>query len=600
MKERKDIDNKYKWDLSKFYKNNEEIEKEINDVNKLVEQLLLYKDKIGLNANNLSNSLDLYNLIYRKVYKLFTYSNMNFDSEMNNDNNQRTNEMIENFYNAINVKLSFYEVELLTMDYNKVLGFIEENKNIDKYKFYLEKMFRNKKYMLSEKEEKILSKFNSPLSNYQKTYKYLTDVEINFGKIRDENGKTVKINESNYTTYIKSKDRKIRKKAYETLFKKYREYQNSISTLYLSNVKVDNITSDLRGFNSSLESSLYRDNIDIKVYKELIESINNNVDVLQDYINVKRELLDVDKMHFYDIYAPVDINESDNYSYEEAQKIILEALSPMGKDYLEILKKAFNENWIDVYPNVSKRSGAYSWGSYDTVPYILCNYKDNLNSVSTLVHELGHSVHSYLTNKNQDYIYSDYPIFLAEIASTVNEILLSNYLLNNSKNKNEKINLIVNMLDLFRGTVFRQTMFAEFELIIHEKENNGEAMTSLELNSEYEKLVRKYFGNSMEYDSLIKYEWERIPHFYNSFYVYKYATGLIFASSIATDIMNNKPGALNKYIKLLSSGSSNYPLDILKECGYELNDQTINNFVNLNKSYIKQLKQMILQGGSNE
>ena len=405
---------------------------------------------------------------------------------------------------------------------------------------------------------------------------YLRNADMKFGKIKDENNKKQELTDSNYSIYIKSSNRKVRKRAFNEMFKTYESLINTYAALLSGTVEVNNESARLRNYNSALEASLYNDDIDAQLYDKLIEDVHKGLPFLFKYYKLKKKVLGVDELHIYDLYAEMVKSSDKKYEYEDAKKIIRNALSVFGDEYISVIDKAFNENWIDVFENKGKKSGAYSWGSYTTAPYILTNYSYDYNGVSTLAHELGHSVHSYFSNKNNPYHMSSYPIFLAEIASTVNELLLAYYILDNTDDENEKKYIISNMLELYRATIYRQTMFAEFEKDIHNQNMNGVTLTSETMNEIYFDKIKTYFAKNIKIDSKIKYEWARIPHFYDSFYVYKYATGLGIASYIVKRIRSNDEDFKNKYINLLKSGGRDYPLVLLKECGIDiLNDDIV-------------------------
>ena len=435
----------------------------------------------------------------------------------------------------------------------------------------------------------MLSNLSKCLSNPEETYEALTDSDFEYDYITDEKGNKVKFNESNYSLFIKSKDRSVRKRAFEMLHNKYKKYIRTITSTYKGEVETNVVLAKIRNYDSAISASLYSDNVPVDIYNNLIKVVNDNMDVLYDYYDLKREILSLDRLHMYDTYVEI-INKIDKkYSFDEAKEIVMEALSVLGDKYVKNLKKAFDEKWIDIYHSKGKRSGAYSSGNFDVNPYVLLNFEGTLNDVSTLAHELGHSMHTYLSCKNNPYQYSSYEIFVAEVASTVNELLLANYMLKNSKNKEEKLAVINHILDLYKATLYRQTMFAEFEKETHKLREKGEVLTSDLLSNTYYNLVKKYFGPNVLCDDLIKYEWARIPHFYYNFYVYKYATGISAASYIVDGILNNKEGALENYMKFLKSGGSMYPLDELKIAGVNLNSKSV--ILSAIKTFEKYLKE---------
>ena len=393
---------------------------------------------------------------------------------------------------------------------------------------------------------------------------------MTFGKIKDENGKEIEITEGNYSTYIKSKDRDVRKNAFKTLFREYKKFENTIATTLSSSVKTFNFGANIRNYKGPLEASLEPNNIPISLYKNAIKTINDNIKSLHRYVDIKKKLLGLKDMHMYDLYVPIIEIPKEHIEFDEAVKVANEALKPLGKEYLDIFNEGINSGWIDIYQNRGKKGGAYSWGSYDTMPYVLLNYNYELNDISTLVHEMGHSLHSYYSRKNQSYIYANYTLFCAEVASTTNEALLIHYEIEKEKDKKKKLYLINQELEQIRTTVFRQLMFAEFELYTHEALNEGEALTASDFNKKWHELNVKYFGPDMIVDEEIDIEWARIPHFYSDYYVYQYATGYAAATAFANSILDGKEGAVEKYKGFLKRGGSLYPIDILKEAGVDM------------------------------
>jgi len=411
----------------------------------------------------------------------------------------------------------------------------------------------------------------------------LTNADITFPKIKDEDGNEVELTASNYSVFITSKDRKVRKEAFEVLFKTYKNYENTVSTSYTASVKNFIFESKIRKYNSCLEASLKPNKIPVEVYKNVVNTVNKRIDSLHRYVELKKKLLNLDEIHMYDLYVPIIDAPKFNITFEEGVALCEKALEPMGKEYIDIFSKGVKEGWIDVYENKGKRGGAYSSGSYTSMPYILLNYKNQVNDVSTLIHEMGHSIHSYYSRNNQPYTYADYELFCAEVASTTNECLLIDYLIKNEKDKAKRLYLINQQLEGIRTTVFRQTMFAEFEMIVHEKMEHGEALSSDDLCKIYHDLNVNYFGDTMVVDSEIDIEWARIPHFYRDFYVYQYVTGFAAANSFYEKILNEGEEAVEKYKGFLKAGCSDYPIEILKKAGVDMTtpkplEDTINRF----------------------
>jgi oligoendopeptidase F len=398
----------------------------------------------------------------------------------------------------------------------------------------------------------------------------LNNADMRFPIIKDEEGKEVEVTHGNFVRFMQSKDRNVRKAAFNAMYDTYKKFINTFASTMAGNVKKDIFYVKTRKYNSSLEASLFEDNVSLEVYNNLIETVHSRLDVLHRYVRLKKKLLGLDELHMYDLYVPLIQEYDKKFTYEEAIELVLEGLKPLGDEYINLLKQGFNSRWVDVYENRGKTSGAYSWGTYGTHPYVLLNYQGKLNDVFTIAHEMGHSLHTYYSNATQPYVYAGYKIFVAEVASTCNEALLMDYLLKNSKDEKERLYLLNHFFEEFRGTVYRQVMFAEFEKLIHEMAERGEPLTAEVLNKKYYELNKLYYGDDIVVDEGISYEWARIPHFYRNFYVYKYATGFSAAIAISQMILNEGEKAVERYKEFLKSGSSDYPLNLLKKAGVDL------------------------------
>lgn len=592
-RKREEVSDKYKWDLSKIYKNEEELNKDIEVIKTKVEELLKYQGNLVKDSKNLEEATNKYFEISRLIDKIIVYSHMKRHEDLSVSKNEALVGKVDKFCDEISEKLAFYTPELLNEDYEIVEKYLKENPNLQKYTFMFEDLFREKEHILSLEQEEMMARLGEIFSIPENTFHVLDDVNLKFQNIKDETGKEVALTNSNYSVYIKSNDREVRKQAFESLYNSYNSFKNTFASLLKGNIKSNFFVSNSRHYNSPLEMSLYGDNIDKKLYLNLIEKVHNNLDIVHDYMKTRKKVLNLEELHMYDVYAPLVENSEKEYSYEEAKDLVIKALSPLGETYIKDLKTLFDSNCIDVYHNENKRGGAYSWGCYETLPYVLLNYEGKFTDVSTVAHELGHSMHSFYSCKYQDYHDSGYPIFLAEIASTVNEILLNKYCSQNAKTKEEKAYYLNNLLENFRTTLIRQTMFAEFELKIHDLEQEGVSLTEEVLSETYLELNKLYFGEDVISDDLIKLEWARIPHFYTSFYVYKYATGISVAARIASDILNHKEGALENYLEFLSSGGSNYPLEILKKVGIDIvNDDTIDKALELFRETLEEFNNL--------
>lgn len=592
QKLRDEVSNDYKWDLTKIYKTDEEWN---NDYQKLESEITKIKDYTNFieSSENLYKFLTFNEKIERLLNKLYYYAHLNFDVDTLNDKYQEMNQKMVDMLDYFNELTSFVIPTFLKIDYSKIQQYINELPSLKEYEFTLEQIYREKEHTLDEEKEHMLALLGKNLSNPGSTFEALTDSDLTFGNIIVD-GKEVELTESNYGKYISSFDRDIRKKVFERLFTTYSNFKTTITSIYNGDIDANISIAKIRNFNSALEASLYSDNIDKTVYENLIKTVHNNLDVLYDYYDLKKKVLNLDELHIYDIYTPMIKVDKQDYSFEEAENLVLDTISIFGDEYKENALKAFNEKWIDVYNNKGKRSGAYSSGFYDTAPYMLLNFENRINDVFTLAHELGHSMHTYFSCKNNSYTNSGYRIFVAEVASTVNELLLAKNLLKKSNSKEEKLNILNRLLELFKSTIYRQTMFAEFEKKIYELRESGNVLTSETICKEYYELNKLYFGNNVVVDDLIKYEWERIPHFYYNFYVYKYATGLSAACYIVKNILDNKGNAKENYLKFLKSGGSMYPLDELKLAGVDMNKpEVVESAISMFKETIEEFKTLI-------
>ncbi len=589
---RSDIPNTYKWDLSKMYSSSSDIDNDIETVKSLTPQILEYKGHILDSSDSLYEFMKLTEKQDRLLEKLYVYSKMSFDVNTKDNVAKSLKMKIEKLSDDLNEAYSFITPEFMESDYSKVLEYIKDNKKLEEYKFNLECIYRYKNHSLSKIEEDIFVKAVNAFGNCSEAFNSIDNADIDLGYVTYKGEKT-KLTSSNYGIMMKDKDRNVRIEAFNNMYKYYSGLKNTLSNLYVGEIKESRFVSNVKKYNSTLEESLYDDNIDISVYKNLIDAIHDNMDAMYDYMGVRKKLLGLDSMHMYDIYVDLVDKKEESIEFEEGKKILFEALKPLGEKYLTDLRKAFDEHWIDIYPSDGKKSGAYSWGCYDSYPYLLLNYNDTIDSVSTMAHELGHSMHSYYSKK-QNYVDSNYPIFLAEIASTVNEVILNDYLYKNAKTKEEKMYYLTDFLDMVRTTIYRQTMFAEFEMLMHDKEQNGVSLTEEEISNTYYDLNKLYYGDNVVSDDLIRYEWSRIPHFYTPFYVYKYATGLSCALSIASRIINGDTKTRDNYLDFLSSGGSDYPLNILKKVDIDMTSKkTVNDAIDMFKDKLNELKELM-------
>ena len=567
--DRKDIDDKYKWKIDLMYSSQESIDKDISKIKSYINEIKEYKGKLSQSKENMYEALNIYEKASQLLQNLYVYTHMKQHEDTRINENQAMATKTDMLSTELSTASSYMVPEIIAIDESKLKEYLEDEK-LSFYKKYIEEILREKPHTLSEKEEEILAAVSDLTSVPENAYDMLSYADMDFPKIENEDGEMVKLTHSNFSTFLKSKNNKVRKNAFDAMYKTYDKYKNTFASMLYGGIKSEIFYSKTRKYESALYASLFQDDISVDVYNNLIKAVDENLDTLNRYVDIKKKFLGLEDIHMYDLYVPLTESFDMKIPYEEAQEIVLNALKPLGEEYLGLIKRAFEENWIDVYENEGKQGGAYSWGSYDSHPYILMNYKDDLNSLFTLIHELGHSMHSYYSKKTQPYLYSGYKIFVAEVASTLNELLLINYLLEKADSKEERVYLLNYYLEQFRTTVYRQTMFAEFEKLTHASVEDGNPLTAKEFNDIYYDLNKKYYGNSTVVDEQIALEWARIPHFYSNFYVYKYATGFSAASALSQKILTESKVAVDKYIEFLKSGGSDYPLNQLKAAGVDM------------------------------
>ncbi len=573
--DRNQIEEQYKWDLTKIFKNIEEFNQLYNEVKKEIKDFSKHEKNMTKTATNFYETIKDNYEIARKLDKLYVYTSLQFDENTSNNQNQALKLKVSNLFDEWSKVCFFVSPNMLKKEYTEIEKYYEEEPKLKEYEIAIKREFRYKEHILTEEEEKLLSHMTKIFNNNYETYELLKDSDLKFGTIKDENNKEIELTCSNYSIYIESKNRRVRKDAFQTLYKTYEQFINTFASTLSGQIAENTTVAKIRKYNSAIEWSLYKDELDESIYNNLINSVSSNLNILFKYYNLKKEVLKVDELHLYDIYTPIVENFEKKYPFELAKETVLKALSVLGDDYVEILKQGYEDRWIDVYPTKSKRTGGYSSGCYDTNPYILLNYQEKYNDISTLAHESGHSMHSYYARHNNPYQYGDYAIFVAEVASTVNEILLAKYLLKTSKDNKEKLFILDNLMNLYKATIYRQTMFAEFEQSIYKDAEDNIPLTADYLNKKYYNLNKKYFGENVVVDKEISYEWARIPHFYYNFYVYKYATGLSAASKIVDDILSGKENAVTNYKKFLSSGSKLNPIESLKLAGVDLRKKEV-------------------------
>ncbi|MED2973550.1 oligoendopeptidase F [Fictibacillus sp. B-59209] len=558
------------WDLEAIYATNDKWEEEFNEVKGLLPELKEFQGKLGESAETLYHYFQKQDELTKKLGKLYTYAHMRYDQDTTNSFYQGLNDRASNLATQVSSSLSFAVPEILSLPEETIQTYVKEYKELALYKHALDEINRQRPHVLSKEEEALLADVSEVTASASTTFGMLNNADLKFPEIKDENGDEVEVTHGRYIRFLESSDQRVREDAFKAVYGTYDRFKNTFASTLAGTVKKDNFFARTRKFESARQAALDSNNIPEEVYENLVKTVNDHLHLLHRYVDIRKRALNVDELHMYDLYTPLVQDVKMEVPYEEAKNLVLESLKPMGEEYVGIVKEGLEKRWIDVHENAGKRSGAYSSGAYGTMPYILLNWQDNVNNLFTLTHEIGHSVHSYYTREYQPYPYADYSIFVAEVASTCNEALLNHYMLNKTKNKQEKLYLLNHHLEGFRGTVFRQTMFAEFEQAIHVKAANGEPLTPELLTKIYYDLNLKYFGENVVIDKEIGLEWSRIPHFYYNFYVYQYATGFSAAASLSKQILEEGESAVSRYIDFLKAGSSDYPIEVLKKAGVDM------------------------------
>lgn len=566
---RDEIDKSYKWKIEDIYSSDEEYEKDFQKVQEKLKEKSVFEGKAGDCASNLAGVIKEQDDMENQVERLYVYANMKYYEDMGNSRYQAYAKKSHNLMSDFCAKYSFVEPQILAIDDEVIKEYLSTD-IMKPYIQYIDNITRQKKHILSESMEAVMAEVSKVASAAADIFASFNNADIKFGEIVDENGCTTELTNGRYTHFMESHNQSVRKAVYDRLYSTYGGYINTLASCYNANVMQARFFAGQRNYNSSMEASLDSSNIPVSVYNGLIDAVNSHIQLMHRYVKLRKKALGLEKLHMYDVYAPLVDDFTMKVSFEEAKNIVAEGLKPLGGEYIGILKKGYSEGWIDVYENKGKRTGAFSWGTYGVHPYVFMNYQENLDSVFTLAHEMGHAIHSYYSNSNQPHIYAGYRIFVAEVASTCNEALLIQHMIQQADNKKEKAYLINHFMEQFKGTMFRQTMFAEFEKNAHEMAADGEILTAGVLNDMYKKLNEKYFGPDMVIDDNISMEWSRIPHFYTPFYVYQYATGFAAAVAISQKILKEGESAVKGYKEFLSAGSSDYPIEVLKKAGVDM------------------------------
>ncbi|VWX36722.1 oligoendopeptidase F [Exiguobacterium oxidotolerans] len=568
---RKDVTVEETWNLESIYETNEAWEEDFESVKAMLPLMIDYKGRLGKDDATLFEGLQLRDEISRRLHKLYTYAHMRYDENTADSFYQAMNDRARTLASQIGAALAFMTPELLTIPVETITGFLDRNPDLAMYRHAFDELNRERDHVLTEAEEAILAKAGEVLGQSGTTFGMLNNADLKFPKIKGEDGQEAELTHGRFITFMESKDRSVREAAFKAMYETYGNYTNTLASTLAGSVKKDNFYAEVRQFKSARESALHGNAIPEQVYDGLVEAVHEHLPLLHRYVELRKRVLGLEELHMYDMYTPLVSEVEMKVSYDEAKQLMVDGLAPLGDEYKHILEEGLADRWVDVRETRGKRSGAYSSGAYDTQPFILMNWQDNVNNLFTLAHEFGHSVHSYYTRQSQPYAYGDYSIFVAEVASTTNEALLNDFLLKRVTDKKEKLYLLNNQLETFRGTLFRQTMFAEFEHEIHEAARLGQSLTPEFLTKTYYALNQKYFGDGIVLDEEIGLEWARIPHFYYNYYVYQYATGISAAAALTTQILEEGQPAVDRYINnFLKAGSSDYPIEVLKAAGVDM------------------------------
>ncbi|MDO4305346.1 MAG: oligoendopeptidase F [Eubacteriales bacterium] len=605
------------WNMQGLYETEEQFGKDGEKLEKMMEKFASYQGSLGEGAGQLLKVLKLYeemNLLFERMY---VYANQKYHEDTANARYQQMSGEMQIMATQLGQAAAWLEPEILSLPEEVLDGYWKkdedkketesanagntkaddsgEERSLSDYKWFLEQITRRRAHVLDAKTEALLSKVNELGQAPSNIFSMFNNADIRFPEIEDGKGSRRELTQGTYISCLESRDRVLRKNAFEALYSVYGQFQNTLAATYYANMKQADFFAKERHYGNAMEESLDGSSIPVEVYKNLIKAVNAALPVMHRYVRLRKKLLGLDELHMYDVHVPMVERPEKNYTFEEAKEIVKRGLAPLGEDYLALLQEGFDNRWIDVYENTGKRTGAYSWGAYGTHPYVLLNFHGSLNDVFTLAHEMGHALHSWHSDHAQPYLYAGYRIFVAEVASTCNEALLIHDLMNRTEDEKEKRYLINYFLDKFKGTMFRQTMFAEFEMITHGVVERGGMMTAEQINETYLNLNKKYYGTDMVSDPEIALEWARIPHFYTPFYVYQYATGFAAAIAISSRILSGEPGIVEKYKKFLSGGSSMDPIDLLKLCDVDMSStKPVTEALAVFEEYLGKLEQSVV------
>ncbi|HCR3923469.1 TPA: oligoendopeptidase F [Enterococcus faecium] len=570
LPKREELPENLTWDLTKIFSSDQEFDEKYLELSEELKQSEKHKGTLDQGASQFLNAIEFVLRVYRQTEVIYVYAHLKNDQDTGNTDYQALYARASSLFSKVSEAVSWFEPEILQLSDDQIWQYFKEEPKLEVYRHYIQQIVDNRAHVLSAEQESLLAGAGEIFDASSDTFAVLNNADLVFPTIEGENGEIVQLSHGVYGQLLESTDRRVREAAFKGLYSVYEQFRNTFASTLGTHIKGHNFKAKVRNYSSAREASLSNNHIPESVYDTLVDVVNKHLPLLHRYMELRKRLLEVEKLHMYDLYTPVLGEAPITFTYEEAKEKALEALKPMGEEYMAIVEKAFSERWIDVVENKGKRSGAYSSGSYDTNSYILLNWHDTLDQLFTLVHEMGHSVHSYFTRSNQPYVYGDYSIFLAEIASTTNENILTEYLLETEKDPRVRAYVLNHYLDGFKGTVFRQTQFAEFEHFMHTEDEKGVPLTSEYLSDSYGKLNAKYYGPAVEEDPEIKFEWSRIPHFYYNYYVFQYSTGFSAASALAKKILNQEPEALENYLAYLKAGNSDYPVEVMKKAGVDM------------------------------
>ncbi len=596
---RAEIPEQYTWDLSTIYPTDAAWEEDYAALPALLDEFTAYQGRLAADGKTLLAAMTLQDTLSRRLDRLAIYALLRRDEDTANATYQSLADRVQQLGVRAHAATSFVRPELLAQPDGTLDRLMDEEPGLRVYAHDFEDLLRGKPHVLPQAEEQLLAQVGELAAAPSTVFSMLNNADLTFGTVTDEEGSETQLTLGRYQRFIRSNNRALRADAFMKLHGAYTAHRNSIAALYSANVKKNLFYARTRKYPAALEAALHPDNIPPSVYTNLIEAVHDRTDLMERYLTLRRRVLGLDELHMYDLHVPLAADLSDEVAYEDARKQVLAALQPLGAEYGQAAETGLNSRWVDVYETPNKRSGAYSWGAYDTSPFILLNYQDTLNDMFTLAHELGHTMHSYFTRRTQPYTYGNYTIFVAEVASTLNEALLTHYLLQNTPDPRRRLAILNNQLDTIRGTLYRQTMFAEFEKLTHEAAEAGEALTAEHLSEIYYDLNKRYHGAGTVSDEVIAIEWARIPHFYSSFYVYKYATGIAAATALAQQIVDEGQPAVDRYLRFLSRGSSAYSIDLLRDAGVDMTSaEPVKQALDVFGGHLTEMEQLLTETGA--